>query len=132
MLRGPSGCGKTTLLNILGTIDRASSGEIRKFLTFHMHSIEFELIYPNIQDILGDIINPKSSDSFLSGLRLKKIGFVFQTFNLLAALTVTENVELPMRILGNLKDQEIKQRCKDILTRVGLHERMLHLVIILP
>ena len=57
---------------------------------------------------------------------------MFQTFNLLAALTVTENVELPMRILGSLKDQEIKQRCKDILTRVGLHERMLHLVIILP
>jgi len=44
MLRGPSGCGKTTLLNILGTIDRASSGEIREFLTFHMPSIELELI----------------------------------------------------------------------------------------
>ena len=77
---------------------------------------------------MGDKINTKSTDSFLSGLRLKKIGFVFQTFNLLAALTVTENVELPMRILGKLKENEIKERCIEILTRVGLHERTNHLV----
>lgn len=56
MIRGPSGCGKTTFLNLLGSIDMASSGEIR---------------------ILGDIINSKSKDEYLSKLRLEKIGFVF-------------------------------------------------------
>lgn len=60
-------------------------------------------------------------------LRLEKIGFVFQTFNLLAALTVKENVELPMRILGKLKEEEIKERCMSLLKSVGLQERINHL-----
>jgi len=60
MLRGPSGCGKTTFLNILGTIDQATGGEIK---------------------LLNKIINEKSDDKYLSYLRLEKIGFVFQTFN---------------------------------------------------
>ena len=77
---------------------------------------------------MGSEITEKSGDAFLSDLRLKKIGFVFQTFNLLAALTVLENVELPMRILGKLKEKEIRTRSMDILTRVGLHERTNHLV----
>ena len=66
MLRGPSGGGKTTLLNILGTIDLPSSGRV---------------------EILGKEINAESSDSYLSTLRLEKIGFVFQTFNLLATMS---------------------------------------------
>ncbi|KRX09857.1 P-loop containing nucleoside triphosphate hydrolase [Pseudocohnilembus persalinus] len=106
MIRGPSGCGKTTFLNLLGSIDMASSGEIR---------------------ILGDIINSKSKDEYLSKLRLEKIGFVFQTFNLLATMTAYENVELPMRVHGKLSEKQMKKRVRDLLIRVGLQDRMDHL-----
>lgn len=77
MVRGPSGGGKTTFLNMIGTIDMPSSGEIK---------------------LLGSVVNEKSDDNYLSDLRLQKIGFVFQTFNLIATMTAYENVELPMRI----------------------------------
>jgi putative ABC transport system ATP-binding protein len=112
MLRGQSGCGKTTLLNILGTIDQLSSGTISR--TF-------------LQELLGRSITKESKDAELSRMRLEDIGFVFQTFNLLAALTVKENVELPMRILGRLKEAEIVQRREQLLKKVGLQERMNHL-----
>lgn len=55
---------------------------------------------------MGNIINKDSSDEFLSELRLKHIGFVFQTFNLLATMSALENVELPMILLGTLSDKE--------------------------
>jgi putative ABC transport system ATP-binding protein len=106
MLRGPSGGGKTTFLNMLGTIDRATSGEV---------------------DLLGTRIDTSTSDAFLARLRLEKIGFVFQTFNLLAAMSAFENVELPMAILGKLSHKERKQRTKDLLKSVGLQDRMGHL-----
>eukprot|EP01125_Pyxidicula_operculata_P011836 TRINITY_DN3873_c0_g1_i2.p1 TRINITY_DN3873_c0_g1~~TRINITY_DN3873_c0_g1_i2.p1 ORF type:complete len:191 (+),score=31.50 TRINITY_DN3873_c0_g1_i2:63-635(+) len=106
MLRGPSGGGKTTLLNILGTIDKSTSGTV---------------------EILGQPVDKDSSDSYLSKLRLEKIGFVFQTFNLLATMSAFENVELPMVILGKLEKDDIKTRAKDLLTLVGLHDRMNHL-----
>lgn len=77
---------------------------------------------------IGDVeITEKSDDKMLSLLRLKKIGFVFQTFNLLAALTVRENVELPMRILGELNEKQIQKRCSQLIRSVGLQERMNHL-----
>ena len=79
MIRGPSGGGKTTMLNLIGTIDSSSGGELF---------------------IMGNRIDKDSSDSFLSGLRLRHIGFVFQTFNLLATMSALENVELPMILLG--------------------------------
>ena len=82
----------------------------------------------NFQGILGEKINAKSSDQFLSNLRLEKIGFVFQTFNLLATMTAYENVELPMKILGKLSDKMIKKRAIELLTRVGLQDRLDHLV----
>eukprot|EP01120_Amphizonella_sp_Union-15-10_P014368 TRINITY_DN693_c0_g1_i1.p1 TRINITY_DN693_c0_g1~~TRINITY_DN693_c0_g1_i1.p1 ORF type:complete len:302 (+),score=51.53 TRINITY_DN693_c0_g1_i1:100-1005(+) len=106
MLRGPSGGGKTTLLNLLGTIDTATSGAV---------------------EILGKPVNKDSSDSYLSQLRLEKIGFVFQTFNLLATMSAFENVELPMVILGKLSQKEIRKRTKELLTLVGLRDRMNHL-----
>lgn len=81
MIRGPSGGGKTTLLNMFGTIDDPSSGTI---------------------SMLDNEIHNLKSDSKLSELRLSKIGFVFQTFNLLATMTAYENVELPMSLLGKL------------------------------
>ncbi len=68
MLRGPSGGGKTTLLNILGTIDLASSGEIGILLIFPYSSAVMRL------EILGESVNEKSSDAYLADLRLRKIG----------------------------------------------------------
>jgi len=106
MLRGPSGGGKTTLLNIIGTIDKPTGGSI---------------------EILGTPIDSKSKDSYLATLRLSKIGFVFQTFNLLATMSAYENVELPMAILGKLNAKERKKRTRDLLALVGLRDRELHL-----
>jgi len=106
MLRGPSGGGKTTLLNLLGTIDKPTNGSIELFATN---------------------VDSNSKDSFLANLRLSKIGFVFQTFNLLATMSAFENVELPMTILGKLKKKERKEKAKQLLTLVGLQDRLGHL-----
>jgi putative ABC transport system ATP-binding protein len=106
MIRGPSGGGKTTLLNLIGSIDSPSHGEL---------------------SILGKAINKKSKDNFLSDLRLKHIGFVFQTFNLLATMSALENVELPMILLGKLNEKERKKRAVALLKRVGLGDRLHHL-----
>lgn len=106
MIRGPSGGGKTTMLNLIGSIDSSTSGELY---------------------IMGNKIDKDSSDSFLSELRLKHIGFVFQTFNLLATMTALENVELPMILLGKLSDKERKNRAIGLLKRVGLGDRLDHL-----
>lgn len=118
MIRGPSGGGKTTLLNIIGTADVASSGTLSIVLLSIVHSVE----------IMGHEINEKSKDSYLSRLRLEKIGFVFQTFNLLATMTAYENVELPMKLLGKLSNKQIKQRTLELLGKVGLQDRVEHLV----
>jgi len=99
MLRGPSGGGKTSLLNVLGTIDRASSGKVQ---------------------LLGEVIDDNSTDVYLADLRLRRVGFVFQTFNLLANLSAYENVELPMTILGKLKPSERKKRTLELLNRIVL------------
>jgi len=106
MLRGPSGGGKTTLLNLLGTIDKPTHGEVVLF---------------------GTQVDNKSKDTFLANLRLSKIGFVFQTFNLLATMSAFENVELPMTILGKLGNKERKEKAKQLLTLVGLQDRLGHL-----
>ncbi|KAH7816899.1 putative ABC transporter domain protein [Monocercomonoides exilis] len=106
MIRGPSGGGKTTMLNLLGTIDKPTSGVITLF---------------------GKNIDSNSTDAELSRLRLESIGFVFQTFNLLATLSAYENVELPQTVLGRYKPRQIKQRSIDLLTSVGLRDRMMHL-----
>lgn len=106
MLRGPSGGGKTTLLNLLGTIDLPTSGTI---------------------EILGSPVDETSSDAYLSKLRLERIGFVFQTFNLLATLSALEAVELPMIVAGKMSQKEITARAKELLTLVGLRDRMGHL-----
>ena len=106
MIRGPSGGGKTTLLNLIGTIDTPSKGTL---------------------NIFGSNIDKRSSDSFLSNLRLTHIGFVFQTFNLLATMTALENVELPMILLGKWNEKERKKRAVSLLRRVGLGDRLHHL-----
>ena len=106
IIRGPSGGGKTTLLNIMGTLDSEFEGEL---------------------ELMGTKINSDCSDEFLSNLRLKKIGFVFQTFNLISTMTALENVQLPMTIENILTDQEKDRRAIDLLKRVNLEDRLDHL-----
>jgi putative ABC transport system ATP-binding protein len=100
MLVGPSGCGKTTLLSALAGTMRVDSGEIRAF----GHSLE------------------KMSGGALTRFRSKKIGFIFQQFNLIPTLTVAENVSVPLLIQGVSNGKAIK-RSREILEKVGLGDR---------
>lgn len=100
---GTSGSGKSTLMNIIGALDRATSGE-------------YILDSTNINDI---------SDDGLSEVRNKKIGFVFQTYNLIPRSTALSNVELPMLYKGAGK-KERKERAEELLELVGMKERMTH------
>ena len=102
---GTSGGGKTTLLNIIGTIDKPSKGDIY---------------------ICGLRIKFSTKDTLLASIRLNKLGFVFQTFNLIGSLTALENVELPMQLQGKLSREEIRQRARGLLKDVGLDARMDH------
>ena len=99
-ISGPSGSGKTTLLDILGGLLRPTSGEV-----------------------IVDGENLKGlSDSDLARIRGKKIGFIFQQYNLIPSLTATENVELSLRINGAKKD-EARERAISLLNMVGLGHR---------
>ena len=106
MIRGPSGGGKTTLLNILGTLDSEFEGELF---------------------IMNKKITNQCTDEFLSDLRLKKIGIVFQSFNLISTMTAKENVSLPMIINDKLNNKQKEARAEALLKRVGLEDRMDHL-----
>ena len=101
---GPSGSGKSTLMHLLGALDLASSGSI--FLDGH--DIE------------------KLSDSELAVIRGRKIGFVFQSFNLIPTLTALENVMLPM-MFQNVPLKDRKERAGNLLKEVGLGHRLSHL-----
>ncbi|MBZ5725822.1 MAG: ABC transporter ATP-binding protein [Acidobacteriia bacterium] len=101
---GPSGSGKSTLLNLIGGLDRPSTGEIR---------------------IDGQAVAALSDDD-LTRLRRDKIGFIFQFFNLLPSLTCVENVALPLHLKG-LPRKEIDKRARALLDLVQLAERFDHL-----
>lgn len=98
---GPSGSGKTTLMNIVGCLDQATSG------TFWLDG----------QDMSA------CSENDLSDIRLKKIGFVFQNFQLLPRQTALENVELPLTYAG-IPRKERRERAAQALARVGLEDRI--------
>lgn len=100
-IMGPSGSGKTTLMNIIGCLDTATSG------TFLLDG----------QDI------SKCSDNERSDIRLSKIGFVFQNFQLLPRQSALENVELPLTY-ANVPKEERRARAKAALERVGLGDRL--------
>ena len=102
---GTSGGGKTTLLNIMGTIDKPTKGEVV---------------------LCGHKIKSSTEDKILAGLRLSYIGFVFQTFNLIGSLTALETVELPLILKGELSKGEIKKRATELLEKVGLGARLNH------
>ena len=99
-IMGPSGSGKSTLMHILGFLDKATSGHY--FFEGH------------------DII--KSDDDELALMRNEKIGFVFQSFNLLPRTTVLDNVKLPLTYSKDIKNPE--KRAKDVLESVGLGHRL--------
>jgi putative ABC transport system ATP-binding protein len=102
-IMGPSGSGKTTLMNIIGCLDSATSG------SYHLNN---------------QLVNNLSDDE-LSQIRNKEIGFVFQSFHLLARNSALSNVMLPLRYAG-FKEDEAEIRAKDVLDQVGLIDRMDH------
>lgn len=102
-IKGPSGSGKSTLMHILGALDLPTSGEY----------------------ILDGEKVSKLSDDELADIRNRKIGFIFQAFNLLPRTTALKNVMLPMMYAGISKEERIK-RAKEYLTMVGLENRMDH------
>jgi len=102
-IMGPSGSGKTTLFNMVGGIDRPSRGRV-----------------------YIDGVDVAKLDAYeLAWLRCRKIGYIFQTFNLIPVLTAMENVTLPMIFAGVGREERIK-RGKEILERVGLGDRLNH------
>ncbi|MBN1457310.1 MAG: ABC transporter ATP-binding protein [Sedimentisphaerales bacterium] len=102
-IMGPSGSGKSTMMNILGCLDRLSKG--RYFLE-------------------GDDVSTLNDNS-LSELRLRRLGFIFQSFNLIQQLSVQRNIELPLYYLGWEADKSAK-RAKELAEQVGLESRLNH------
>jgi putative ABC transport system ATP-binding protein len=103
-LMGPSGSGKSTLMNILGCLDRPTSGSY----------------YLTDRDVAH------MTDDQLSEVRSSYLGFIFQAYNLLPQYTVTENIELPLVYQGVKLDERTAARCEALANMVGLGERMDH------
>ncbi|MCP4727572.1 MAG: ABC transporter ATP-binding protein [bacterium] len=101
-IAGPSGSGKTTLLNLIGCLDKPTEGDI----------------------IVDDVKIRDLNSNSLSDLRNEKIGFIFQTFNLIPVLTAFENVELPLLLKSGFTIAKRKEMVSDILEKVGLKDFM--------
>ena len=99
-IMGPSGCGKTTLLNLLGGVDRPSSGRV-------------------VVD--GEDLS-RASERTLENYRLRKVGFIFQLFNLIPSMTAFENLTMPMMVMG-VPDPERRDRADRLLGMVGLAKK---------
>ena len=102
-IMGPSGSGKSTLLNLLGCLDRPTLGSF----------------------MLGGDDVAQMTDDELSGIRASRIGFVFQSYNLIAQLSVVENIEVPLYYMGNL-NAESRKRSIALAAMVGLGDRLDH------
>jgi ABC-type lipoprotein export system ATPase subunit len=103
-IMGASGCGKTTLLNMIGNLDRRSSGQI----------------------IIDEVDTSKLSDSEKTAFRRDKIGFIFQLFNLFPFLSAVENVETPLLLRG-LNSGLAREQAKMMLRELGMGDRLYHL-----
>ena len=101
---GASGSGKSTLMNIIGSLDRPTEGSYT----------------------LDDVDIMAAKDNQLSSIRNQKIGFVFQTYNLIAKTNALKNVEMPM-LYGGVPGKQRVERAKELLTTVGMEDRMKHL-----
>jgi putative ABC transport system ATP-binding protein len=101
---GPSGSGKTTLLNLIGCVDVPTSGEV----------------------LIDGQSTSGLSDAELTDLRLHKLGFIFQSFNLIDVLDVFQNVEFPLLIQGHHSDAERRSRVKKVIDQVDLSEQIKH------
>jgi putative ABC transport system ATP-binding protein len=102
-IMGPSGCGKSTLLNLLGCLDRPSSGRY----------------------LLGGDDVSRLDDDALSTIRGSRIGFIFQSYNLIQQLTVVENIEVPLFYQGRT-EQESRETATRFASLVGLEDRLNH------
>jgi putative ABC transport system ATP-binding protein len=100
---GPSGSGKSTLMNLIGCLDTPSDGRCR---------------------LAGEDVSRLDRDG-LADVRNRRVGFVFQGFNLLPAISAYENVEMPL-VFGGVSPKERKRRVEELLARVGLADRMEH------
>ncbi len=103
-IAGPSGSGKTTLLNLVGCVDTPTSGTV----------------------VVNGEDTAKLSERALTDLRLRTIGFIFQSFNLVSVLSVFQNVEFPLLLQGTLAKAERRKRVLDLLEAVGLSEHTRH------
>jgi putative ABC transport system ATP-binding protein len=103
-IMGPSGCGKTTLLNMIGHLDRRSSGEI----------------------VINDVATSTLSDAHMTAFRRDNIGFIFQLFNLFPFLTAVENVETPLLLRG-VNSGLAREQAKMLLRELGMGDRLYHL-----
>lgn len=101
---GPSGSGKTTLLNMIGCVDRPTAGSIK-------------VAGINVQTL---------DDRRITNMRLHKIGFIFQTFNLIPVLSTLENVEFPLLLMRKQTTSQIRAKAKKLLDAVGLGEYAAH------
>src|SRR3989454_6296004 len=102
-IMGPSGCGKSTMLNLLGCLDRPTSGRY----------------------LLGSEDVSQMDDDSLSTIRGARLGFIFQSYNLIQQLTVVENIEVPL-YYQNRPEEESRALASEIATRVGLENRLDH------
>ncbi|MBP7826937.1 MAG: ABC transporter ATP-binding protein [Verrucomicrobia bacterium] len=102
-IMGPSGCGKSTLLNLLGCLDRPTSGRY----------------------LLGDQDVSRMDDDALSAVRGTRLGFVFQSYNLIQQLTVVENIEIPL-YYQDRPEAESRAVARELAARVGLADRLEH------
>lgn len=102
-IMGPSGCGKTTLLNVMGLLDNPSEGNY----------------------LLDGVEVARMRENERTNLRKGKMGFVFQSFNLIDELTVEQNVELPLKYMGVLADER-KKKVTDMLRRMSISHRANH------
>jgi putative ABC transport system ATP-binding protein len=102
-IMGPSGSGKSTMLNLLGCLDRPTAGRL----------------------FLGEEDISQASDDQLSEIRASRIGFIFQSFNLIPQLTVLENIEVPLYYQGRVGNKD-RQRSRELAGMVGLGDRLNH------